>query len=522
MNRILRESFFQTRYWVALGAVVVSVVVFVVLNRRPNEWRAYAELMIQLPQSANASNTGWSRTANTYAQLSHSQNLLNAVIGTTNTALTPDSLATMINVTLLPDTELLVVDVTASDPSTAQILANATARQIVNTSQQLADNPDADKLHSQIDALNIQIEAAHADWQTIETQIDATPSPNPLALADLRARRTDAIDHYLLLQSNLGMLNSQYLLLTSDIPQITIADMATMAESINTISPLWGGALAAFFGALAGFAFSLWLGNADVALRTPTVISRALDLPTLGVLPLIRVKAGEEKLVHRADITHSEPYRALIVGLGLADSAPGWIVGVTSPAADEGKTLSAANLAVTLAQSGRRTLLIDADLRTPMLHRLFKISNREGLTSMLHEFSLRADLQAAHMPAPNVPDDADTLDDIHSGVKRTDLTNLSLLTSGPLPARPEDVFGSTYLPRLIRALADQYDVVVVDLPPVLTANALGSLPPNFDITLLVIDAQRTRRRAARRALKVLQQSEARVAGVALNRAKIRE
>jgi capsular exopolysaccharide synthesis family protein len=265
-------------------------------------------------------------------------------------------------------------------------------------------------------------------------------------------------------------------------------------------------------GGVGAFVIGMWINNADVALRTPNAIKRAFDLPTLAVIPLIRVKPGEEKLISHADAIYAEPYRALAIGLGLSESAPGWTVGITSSASDEGKSLTTANLGIALAEAGRRTLIIDADLRTPMQHRLFKVSNRDGLTGLLHEFSLRADAQG----------DEEALTDLRSGVRRADVANLSLLTSGPLPPYPDEVLSSAYLPRLLRAVAGQYDVILIDAPPTQAANAIRGLSACLDSALLVIDAQRTRRRAARKAVQLLQQADARLAGAALNRARLRD
>src|SRR5450432_4781807 len=98
MNRILREWFSQGRFWIGLGAVITGLVVFALLSRQPNQWQSQAKLLIQLPQAPYIANADWARAAATYAQLARGQNVLSAVIGVTHIALTPDSLAAMVNV----------------------------------------------------------------------------------------------------------------------------------------------------------------------------------------------------------------------------------------------------------------------------------------------------------------------------------------------------------------------------------------------------------------------------------------
>ncbi len=493
--------------WAALGAVVAGIITFALLSRQLPLFRSQSAVLIQFSDNENVN---WSHAAAIYVQLARGQAAIQSALDSTHTALTADALAGMVDTMLEPDSQLLVIVVTTADPAQAQALADALAQQVITAGQKLSANPDADKLHTQINDLYTQIDAAHSEWQTLDAQIAATHDPP--TLADLRARRTDVLDRYLLLESNLAALNAQYMQLTRGIPTLTVASAAGATIPVTAVSPIIGALILAFLGGIGALILRVWIDNADIALRTPIAIKRAFDLPTLAVIPPIRVKPGEEKLISHADAAYAEPYRVLAVGLGLSESAPGWTVGITSSAADEGKSLTAANLGIALAESGRRTLIIDADLRTPMQHRLFKVSNRDGLTGLLHEFSLRADAQG----------DEDALTDLRSGIRRADVANLSLLTSGPLPPYPDEVLGSAYLPRLLRVVAGQYDVILIDMPPTQAANAIRGIAACLDSALLVIDAQRTRRRAARKAVQLLQQVDARLSGAALNRARLRE
>ena len=127
MNRNILGWLSQGRISIGLGAVVTGLIVFAILSRQPNQWRSQAKLLIQLPQAPYIANADWSRAGTTYAQLARGPNVLSAVIALTHVLETPDSLAAMITVTLVPDTQLLAVEVTAGDSTTAQNLADELA-----------------------------------------------------------------------------------------------------------------------------------------------------------------------------------------------------------------------------------------------------------------------------------------------------------------------------------------------------------------------------------------------------------
>jgi non-specific protein-tyrosine kinase len=164
---------------------------------------------------------------------------------------------------------------------------------------------------------------------------------------------------------------------------------------------------------------------------------------------------------------------------------------VTSPAADEGKDTLIANLAVTMAQSGRRTLLVDCDLRRPSLHALFDIENEPGLTNQILGEIDEAPLQ------------------------ETGVENLWLLASGPTPPNPADMLGTKRIDEIITTLVDQYDVVLFDAPPVTAVTDAAVLGVKVDGVLLVINAGKTRRDQAERAKELLEKANVRVIGAAL-------
>ncbi|MBI3941534.1 MAG: CpsD/CapB family tyrosine-protein kinase [Chloroflexi bacterium] len=169
---------------------------------------------------------------------------------------------------------------------------------------------------------------------------------------------------------------------------------------------------------------------------------------------------------------------------------------VTSAAPDEGKSTTLANLAVVMAQAGRKIILVDCDLRRPTLHEIFGAPNDAGLTTMM--------LQEELLQRPPF--------------QTTAVKDLLLLPSGPLPPNPAEILGSRRMSEVIEALVQASDMVLFDAPPVIAVTDAAVLAARVDGVLLVISAGQTRREHALKARDLLQRVNARLIGTVLNNA----
>ena len=170
---------------------------------------------------------------------------------------------------------------------------------------------------------------------------------------------------------------------------------------------------------------------------------------------------------------------------------------VTSAGAEEGKSTTLCNLAVTIAQAGTSTIVVDCDLRRPSVHEILDLSNDKGLTSAL------------------LDGDGDGLP-----LQPTAVPGLQALTSGPLPPNPADLLGSQRMQRMIETLAALAQLVLFDSPPASIFTDAAMLASRVDGVILVISAGKTRREVASRAKGILEKANARVLGVVLNNARV--
>ncbi len=193
----------------------------------------------------------------------------------------------------------------------------------------------------------------------------------------------------------------------------------------------------------------------------------------------------------------AEAYRSLRTNLSFSGlDAPIHTLVATTPAPQENKSIVISNLAVVLAQGGNRTLLVDCDLRRPALHEIFGLDNSAGLTTMMLDESVMG----------NPP------------LQETEIENLQLLPSGPLPPNPADLLGSRRMDAVITRLKGSADIVLLDAPPVMAVTDAAVLGSKVDGFLLVVSAGATRREHAERAKQMLEKVKVRIVGAVLDNA----
>lgn len=262
-------------------------------------------------------------------------------------------------------------------------------------------------------------------------------------------------------------------------------------------------------GLLLGLGAAVLLENLDDSVRSPEEIRVGMGLPVLGTIPRIRDAASRRGAVstNARLVTHLDPrspvaeaYRSLRTNLAFASpSANLRTVVFTSPGPADGKSTTVANLAITLAQQGQRTLIIDADLRRAVLDKVMGTSRSPGLTDLLIG---RASLDEA--------------------IRSSEFENLYVLPSGAFPPNPSELLGSAAMKTLLQEVGERFDIVLLDSPPLLAVTDAAVLSTVADGTVVVVRTGKTSRAAVRRALGQLTTVQGRLIGAVMNDVDVRD
>ncbi len=311
------------------------------------------------------------------------------------------------------------------------------------------------------------------------------------------------------LQSTLQLYQQIYLNLISsrenirlarlqNTPNVVQIEEATVPLAPVQPQPFKTTLLAGAVGLMLSAGIAFLIEYLDDTLKTPADIQRYLDLPVIGYIAEMNVSTKSDEALYVATQPRSpvtEAFRALRTNLEFADvNQPLRTILVTSPGPGEGKTTTATNLAVIIAQGEKNVVLLDADLRRPRVHRFLSLSNQVGLSDL---FRGNLELQS---------------------VKRKIEGNSSVevITSGSLPPNPAELLGSTRMDEVLEAISSPTNMVIIDTPPSLVSDAT-ILSAKVDGVILVLQPGKTNIASARAALEQLNRAEARILGVVLNR-----
>jgi polysaccharide biosynthesis transport protein len=274
---------------------------------------------------------------------------------------------------------------------------------------------------------------------------------------------------------------------------ISLVDRAIPPPAPISPNPVVNMGLAAIAGLVVAFLLIALREMFYNGVRAPDEVEQRFGLALLGTIPRLASRGGAERALLDPRSQVSEAYQSVLASMQLSsESGTPKTLLVTSSREQEGKSTTALALARDLARSGKAVLLIDADLRRPSLHSTLGLPKEPGLTNLLTQES-----------------------QTFSGIQESDTDGLHVMTAGPQPPNPAELLSGTRFANLVSSLAEHYDNVIIDGPPVLGLADAPHISAVVDGTLVVIEANRSHRGAVKAALQRLATARARIVGAVL-------
>ena len=485
--------------WIVAATLVAAVVAFVLSNNvLPKVYEADARLIVgQALTSTNPDPNQFTtaqQLAAAYVSLAGDRPVLEGAMKRVGLAMSLVDFGKRLDVSVARDLPFIEVIGRDSDPMQAAAIANAMAAELVAIAPTLSA-PESNRmefLDASLRAVQTQIEQARAEID------DLTALPKRTAAQDARLET---------LVGRLIALNSTYasylqFSIGSDANQVTIIEPAVPPLAPASPRPLFNVGIAATLAFLLSLGAAMLWERLDDRLKTVEDVERVTGLATVGLISQMPGERDRKPFYRLATLLYprspaAEAFRALRTNLEFAGLDQGLrTIVVTSSLPSEGKTVVAANLAIAFAQSGRKTILIDADLRRPGVHGIFQLPNDLGLTDLVRTDEIK-------------------IDDV---ARATEAPNLTVITAGTIPANPAELLGSHRMVSIMERLTAAAEVLIIDTPPVTAVTDAAVVAARADATIMVIQSHRASERVVRHGLEALAKVSARVVGAVLNNA----
>lgn len=471
----------------------------------PEIYEARVDVLVRPAQPLGAYDPNLSalssdQISRTYAQLLTEPPLIQQVITDLDLKTTPDALAQQINVVLLPNTTILRVTVRDHVPKQAQTIADTLVADMIAQAkrvQQEQVKQYTDQIRAQITALETNIAAEEAAIAQLTSSGKPLSPDQQARLSTLQQQLSSDRAHDSELVRNLASIDAENARTSDSLRVVAPASLPTIPVSPRLLLNI-GIAFAA--GLLLALAVVTLLERFDQSIKTDEDLTLRTGLVTLGhILNAPAEKRGNPDLP--ALVPHSafaEAYKTLRTNLIFATfEKKAQIIVITSALPSEGKSRTAANLAVVLAQAGHRTLLVEADFRRPRQAAIFGSSSSQGLSNLI-----LVDREAREVFDP-VPD----------------VANLWLLVSGSQPPNPSELLGSTRMRDILDQFRGFFTYILVDTAPVGTVTDAAIVAASSDAALLVVEHARTNQAAVVHAKEALERSGVKILGVVFNKCR---
>lgn len=503
------------RWWwlFVIFTIIAGGVTYINASNTPPVYRAQTRLFIggytQDPNPVGGEILTSNQLAQTYSTLVTMRPILEATVNSLGLNINPNSLAGQITATTVAETSLLQITVRNGSPVLAASIANELAAQLIAASPTALDPGDVlrrERLETDIDEIGNQIDELTAEVDAINAYIDANPDAPDLI--EQRQRRDELnrqiIDSRLVIANYTVSLNN----LNSSTNTLSVVEPAQVPQRAVPNNAMRQALIAGIVGLMMAGGIVAVYEYFDDTMRTPGDLRAATDLPVLAGIPQFGKKNESYKdrlvVIHTPNSSPVQAYRSMRTNIlfGSGETSPRRII-VTSSRMGEGKTVTAGNMAAAFAEHQLLTVLIDADFYRPQVHKFFDADNRVGLSSIFKQ---------------PLPENMYTWDQLAAIVKDTQDPNLKVITTGPRPSNPSQLFGLEHLNVLCESLeAAGVEMIVFDSPPVnAVVDSLAISSRTDAAPVLVVAARKTHRTQLQRTIEQFLQIENPPIGIVLN------
>ncbi|MCX6082312.1 MAG: polysaccharide biosynthesis tyrosine autokinase [Chloroflexi bacterium] len=489
----IKEYFYLLLNWawlIALAGLLAAIALYVISINTTPLYETSTRLLISDPPAMRSLDTSamvsTQTQTSTYAEMLLDRPVLQGVIDILKLQTTSDDLKEFVSVEIVRNTQLILVTVQDPNPLQAADIANTLAVVFTDRIREL----QSQRYASTQKGLAQQV--LEMEKQVNDTTLAISNERDPAQKLQFEARLTQYRQLYSSLVTNFEQVRlaeaqtstNVFVSEPASVPREPVSPMTTR----NTL-------LAAFAGVLLAAGVIFLIDMLDDTIRNPDDIRQKFNLPVLGVIASHQIVEGKPISMDQPRSPVAEAFRSLRTNITYASvDIPLRRILVTSSTPQEGKTTISSNLAVVLAQGEKKSVLIDADMRRPTVHEKFGLMNRMGLSSLFVR----------------------SLENIPAAIQSASVAGLAIITSGSLPPNPAELLTSRRMKDILDRLNQEYDLIVIDTPPVLTVTDAVALAPELDGVIIVARPGMTKLSALRQTLEQLQTVGARVLGVVLN------